>query len=210
MQLNETGDSPSTSFVMDNVSELLPSDSPTYKERRDIPAGVYNVQVMNVIGKEFYDKTNCFDDDTNNPHPNAIVKRLIPLEVMDGEYAGERALLSVYIQPDKAKCDPETYTKYMVKFNMGRETMAMLAHASGLSSITDLDDCAGKFLKATLENSKKPYKGKVYVNVKKLEPLGGTTEAKPVITPPRVEPMQAPVQPTSQEVEQELKKDIMF
>ena len=209
MQLNETGDSPSTSFVMDNVSELLPSDSPTYKERRDIPAGVYNVQVMNVIGKEYYDKTDCFDDDTNNPHPNAIVKRLIPLEVMDGEYAGERALLSVYIQPDKAKCDPKTYTKYMVKFNMGRETMAMLAHASGLSSITDLDDCAGKFLKATLVDGK-PYKGKVYVNVKKLEPLGGTTEAKPVITPPRVEPMQAPVQPTSQEVEQELKKDIMF
>lgn len=92
---------------------------------------------------------------------------------------------------------------------MGRETMAMLAHASGLSSITDLDDCAGKFLKATLVDGK-PYKGKVYVNVKKLEPLGGTTEAKPVITPPRVEPMQAPVQPTSQEVEQELKKDIMF
>jgi hypothetical protein len=209
MQLNETGDSPSTSFVMDNVSELLPSDSPTYKERRDIPAGVYNVQVINVIGKEYYDKTDCFDDDTNNPHPNAIVKRLIPLEVMDGEYAGERALLSVYIQPDKAKCDPKTYTKYMVKFNMGRETMAMLAHASGLSSITDLDDCAGKFLKATLVDGK-PYKGKVYVNVKKLEPLGGTTEAKPVITPPRVEPMQAPVQPTSQEVEQELKKDIMF
>jgi len=37
----QTGDFPSTSFIMDSVSDVLSSDT-TY-ERRDIPAGVYVV-----------------------------------------------------------------------------------------------------------------------------------------------------------------------
>ena len=206
------GDFLSTSFVMENVSELLPADSPTYKERRKIPAGVYNVQVMSVVEKEFYDKTDCFNRDQDSPHPNAIIKRLIPLEVMDGEYAGERYLYPVYQQPDKTKCDPAVYTKYMVKFNMGREKMAMLAHASGLSSVNDLNDCEGKFLKATFKD-KPPYKGKIYADVSKLEPFGNDTlEAKPIIplAPPVRTPERAPAQATTQEVEQEVTKDIMF
>ena len=84
-----TGDFPSTSFIMDNVSEVLKSDTPTY-ERRDIPAGVYEMQVCNVLPREYFDKPDCYDEDKNNPRPDAIAKRLIPLEVIDGEYANER------------------------------------------------------------------------------------------------------------------------
>ena len=154
----QTGDFPSTSFIMDNVSEVLNSDTPTY-ERRDIPAGVYAVQVCNVLPREYFDKKDCFDGDLDSPMPDAIVKRLIPLEIIDGAYANERTLISVYMRPDKEKyTDEDRYNTHMKKYKMGCERMAKLAQACGLDSVTDLDDCSGKFVKVTLTG--RVYNGK--------------------------------------------------
>ena len=202
-----TGDFPSTSFIMDNVSEVLKSDTPTY-ERRDIPAGVYEMQVCNVLPREYFDKPDCYDEDTNNPRPDAIVKRLIPLEVIDGEYANERFMLSVYIEPDEAKYSDDDegkkrYGTHRTKFRIGCESISKLAQACGLNSIADFDDCAGKFVRVTLTEKKG------WINLDKVEKYGIAKplqsfkqEPKPVLPPPEAA--------TMQEAEQEVEKDILF
>ncbi len=123
------GDFPSTSFVMDNVSEVLTNDTPSFRERKNIPAGVYTVQVCNVLPKEYFDKKDCFNGDSDSPMPDAIVKRLIPLEIIDGEYAEERTLISIYMKPDREKYeDLDRYNTHQKKYKMGCERMAKLAH----------------------------------------------------------------------------------
>ena len=202
------GDFPSTSFVMDNVSEVLTNDTPTYKERRDIPAGVYAVQVCDVLSKEYFDKKDCFNGDSDSPMPDAIAKRLIPLEIIDGEFATERTLISIYIQPDKEKYeDMDRYVTHMKKYKMGCERMAKLAQACGLESISDLNDCAGKFVKATLTG--REYNGKTYLDLKSAERYGVAKPLVPLVPPVRA-PERPPAQATTQEVEQEVTKDIMF
>tara|TARA_Y100000034_G_scaffold122252_1_gene167466 strand:+ start:302 stop:916 length:615 start_codon:yes stop_codon:yes gene_type:complete len=199
----EMGDIPSTSFIMDNVSEVLNSEATTY-ERRDIPAGVYSVQVCNVLPREYFDKKDCFGGDSDSPMPDAIIKRLIPLEIIEGEFASERTLISIYMEPDKEKYnDEERYKTHMKKYKMGCERIAKLAQACGLDSITDLDDCAGKFVRVTLTG--REYNGKTYLDMKSAEKYGA---AKPVLTPPKQET--APKAATTEEVEQEIKKDILF
>jgi len=199
----QTGDYPSTSFVMDNVSEVLNSDTPSY-DRRDIPAGVYAVQVCNVLPREYFDKKDCFNGDSDSPMPDAIVKRLIPLEIIDGEFANERTLISIYMRPDRDKySDEDRFNTHQKKYKMGCERLAKLAQACGLDSVTDLDDCAGKFVKVTLTG--REYNGKTYLDLKSAEKYG---IAKPVLVTPKQEP--APKQATEQAMEQEVKDDIPF
>ncbi len=196
----ETGDIPSTSFIMDNVSEVLNSEATTY-ERRDIPAGVYSVQVCNVLPREYFDKKDCFGGDSDSPMPDAIVKRLIPLEIIDGAYANERTLISVYMEPLKDLYkDEERYKTHMKKYKMGCERMAKLAQACGLDSITDLDDCAGKFVRVTLTG--REYNGKTYLDMKSAEKYGA---AKPVLTPPKKE-----AAPAEAATEQAVKDEMPF
>jgi len=199
----QTGDFPSTSFVMDNVSEVLNDDTSIRRERRDVPAGVYPVQVCNVYPREYFDKPDCFDEDPNRPMPDAIVKRLIPLEIIEGEYANERILLSVYIEPDEEKYSNDDkgrkrYGTHQAKFNMGRKRIAKLAKACGLDSVTDLDDCVGKFVEVTLK------KKDGWVNLETIEPYG---IAKPTASF-RQEPKPEPA--AEQATEQEVKDDIPF
>jgi len=196
----ETGDIPSTSFIMDNVSEVLNSEATTY-ERRDIPAGVYAVQVCNVLPREYFDKKDCFGGDSDSPMPDAIVKRLIPLEIIDGAYANERTLISVYMEPLKDLYkDEERYKTHMKKYKMGCERMAKLAQACGLDSITDLDDCAGKFVRVTLTG--REYNGKTYLDLKSAEKYG---IAKTVLTPPKKE-----AAPAEAATEQAVKDEMPF
>jgi len=196
----ETGDIPSTSFIMDNVSEVLNSEATTY-ERRDIPAGVYAVQVCNVLPREYFDKKDCFGGDSDSPMPDAIVKRLIPLEIIDGAYANERTLISVYMEPLKDLYkDEERYKTHMKKYKMGCERMAKLAQACGLDSITDLDDCAGKFVRVTLTG--REYNGKTYLDMKSAEKYGA---AKPVLAPPKKE-----AAPAEAATEQAVKDEMPF
>ena len=203
----QTGEFPSTSFVMDNVSEVLNNDTPSYQERRDIPAGVYAVQVCNVLPREYFDKKDCFNGDSDSPMPDAIVKRLIPLEIIDGAYANERTLISIYMKPEREKYNDEArYNTHQKKYKMGCERMAKLAQACGLDSVTDLDDCAGKFVKVTLTG--REYNGKTYLDMKSAEKYG--------ISKPTPEFKQAPVQAppeaaTIQESEEiTVEKDILF
>jgi len=205
----QTGEFPSTSFVMDDVSEVLNNDTPTNRERRQIPAGVYEMQVCNVLPREYYDKPDCFDDDTDNPMPDAIARRAIPLEVIDGEYANERFMLAVYMEPDEAKYSDDDvgkkrYGTHQTKYRMGCERIAKLAQACGLNSIADFDDCAGKFVKVTLTEKKG------WINLDKVEPYGIAKplqsfkqEPKPVLAPPEAATIQE-----SEEITVE--KDILF
>jgi len=196
----EMGDIPSTSFIMDNVSEVLNSEATTY-ERRDIPAGVYSVQVCNVLPREYFDKKDCFGGDSDSPMPDAIIKRLIPLEIIEGEFASERTLISVYMEPLKDLYkDEERYKTHMKKYKMGCERMAKLAQACGLDSITDLDDCAGKFVRVTLTG--REYNGKTYLDMKSAEKYGA---AKPVLAPPKKE-----AAPAEAATEQAVKDEMPF
>ena len=196
----EMGDIPSTSFIMDNVSEVLNSEATTY-ERRDIPAGVYSVQVCNVLPREYFDKKDCFGGDSDSPMPDAIIKRLIPLEIIEGEFASERTLISIYMEPDKEKYnDGERYKTHMKKYKMGCERIAKLAQACGLDSITDLDDCAGKFVRVTLTG--REYNGKTYLDMKSAEKYGA---AKPVLAPPKKE-----AAPAEAATEQAVKDEMPF
>ena len=207
----QAGEFPSTSFVMDNVSEVLNNDTPTYRERKDIPAGVYAVQVCNVLPREYFDKKDCFNGDSDSPMPDAIVKRLIPLEIIDGAYATERTLISIYMKPDRDKySDEDRFNTHQKKYKMGCERMAKLAQACGLDSVTDLDDCAGKFVKVTLTG--REYNGKTYLDMKSAEKYG---IAKPFPTmsmnaAPEPEPDPDPKPVAEQAVEQEVEKDILF
>ncbi len=203
------GDFPSTSFVMDNVSEVLTNDTPSFRERKNIPAGVYTVQVCNVLPKEYFDKKDCFNGDSDSPMPDAIVKRLIPLEIIDGEYAEERTLISIYMKPEREKYSDESrFDTHQKKYKMGCERMAKLAQACGLNSVTDLDDCAGKFVKVTLTG--REYNGKTYLDLKSAEQCGAAKpiaplrqEPTPVLTPPEAATIQE-----SEEITVE--KDILF
>ena len=198
----EMGDLPSNSFDINNVSDVLNSSAPTY-ERREIPAGVYPVQVCNVLPREYYDKKDCFDGDSDSPMPDAIIKRLIPLEIIDGAYANERTLISIYIKPEREKYnDEDRYNTHMKKYKMGCERMAKLAQACGLDSVTDLDDCAGKFVKVTLTG--REYNGKTYLDMKSAEKYG---IAKP-IAPLKQEPKPEPAVETA--TGEEVKHDILF
>ena len=198
----EMGDLPSNSFDINDVSDVLNSSAPTY-ERREIPAGVYPVQVCNVLPREYYDKKDCFDGDSDSPMPDAIIKRLIPLEIIDGAYANERTLISIYIKPEREKySDEDRYNTHMKKYKMGCERMAKLAQACGLNSVTDLDDCAGKFVKVTLTS--REYNGKNYLDMKSAEKYG---IAKPV-APLKQEPKPEPATETT--TEEEVKNDMLF
>jgi len=198
----EMGDLPSNSFDINNVSDVLNSSAPTY-ERREIPAGVYPVQVCNVLPREYYDKKDCFNGDSDSPMPDAIIKRLIPLEIIDGAYANERTLISIYIKPEREKYnDEDRYNTHMKKYKMGCERVAKLAQACGLDSVTDLDDCAGKFVKVTLTG--REYNGKTYLDMKSAEKYG---IAKP-IAPLKQEPKPEPAVETA--TEEEVKNDILF
>ena len=199
---------PSTSFVMDNVSEVLTNDTPSFQERREVPAGVYAVQVCNVLPREYYDKPDCYNKDPSTPMPDAIVKRWIPLDIIDGEYANERVWVGVYMKPEREKYNDESrYNTHMTKYKMGCERMAKLAQACGLDSVTDLDDCVGKFVKATFKGN--DYEGRTYLNLISAEKYGIAKplqsfkqEPKPVLVPPEAA--------TVQEAEQEVEKDILF
>ena len=200
---SEMGDFPSNSFDISNVSEVLNTNTPDYGERREIPAGVYSVQVCNVLPREYHDKKDCFNGDSDSPMPDAIIKRLIPLEIIDGAYANERTLISVYMKPDREKYnDEDRFNTHQKKYKMGCERMAKLAQACGLDSVTDLDDCAGKFVKVTLTG--REYNGKTYLDMKSAEKYG---IAKP-IAPLKQEPKPEPAADTT--TEEEVKNDILF
>ena len=209
----EMGDLPSNSFDINNVSDVLNSSTPTY-ERREIPAGVYPVQVCNVLPREYYDKKDCFDGDSDSPMPDAIIKRLIPLEIIDGAYANERTLISIYIKPDREKYnDEDRYNTHMKKYKMGCERMAKLAQACGLNSVTDLDDCAGKFVKVTLTS--REYNGKNYLDMKSAEKYGIakidlTPHPKQVAEQALAAADQAMAQEAETTTEEEVKNDILF
>lgn len=200
----QTGDFPSTSFVINDISEVLNNDTPTFKERRDVPAGVYPVQVCNVLPREYYDKPDCFNENQDSPMPDAIVKRWIPLEIIDGEYANERLWVAVYMEPEREKyTDEDRYNTHRAKYKMGCERIAKLGRACGLNSIADFDDCAGKFVEVTFTGKK--YKGKTYLNLVSAEKYGIAKPTAPFRQEPRPEPV------TEQEAEQiTVEKDILF
>ena len=203
------GDFPSNSFIISDVSEVL-SNNNTPTERRKIPAGVYSMQVCNVLPREYYDKPDCYNEDTDNPRPDAIAKRLIPLEAIDGKYANERHMLAVYMEPDEAKYSDddegkERYGKHRTKYRIGCENISKLAQACGLNSIADFDDCAGKFVKVTLTEKKG------WINLDTVEKYGIAKpiaplrqEPKPVLEPPKPEPA------AEVAAEEEAKNDLMF
>jgi hypothetical protein len=85
---------------------------------------------------------------------------------------------------------------------MGCERLAKLAQACGLNSVTDLDDCVGKFVEVTFKGN--DYGGKTYLNLVSAKKYG---IAKP-IAPFKQEPKPEPA--TVQETEQEVKDDIPF
>ena len=203
MPVTVEGDFPSNSFDISNVSEVLNSNTPDYGERREIPAGIYSVQVCNVLPREYHDKKDCFNGDSDSPMPDAIIKRLIPLEIINGAYANERTLISIYMKPDMEKYDDkDRFNTHQKKYKMGCERMAKLAQACGLDSVTNLDDCAGKFVKVTLTG--REYNGKTYLDLKSAEKYG---IAKP-IAPLRQEPKPEPAAETA--TEEEVKNDILF
>ena len=159
----------STAFAVPNIDEILNEDSQESREYIDVPAGTWNVQICDVYDKDYYDKTDrAGGTKEGEPFPNAIVKKLIPLEVLDeGKYVGQRTLISVYMPPQ----DPSNKT-HASKYNMGKMRMSMLAKACGLSTIDDLNDCSGKFVKVTLED-----KGG-FLNLVGAEPFGESMAKK--------------------------------
>ena len=158
-----------TAYAVGSVDEVLSEKSQNSFERIDVPAGTWNMQICDVIGKDFYDKTDrAGGTKEGDPLPNAIRKKLIPLEVLDeGKYVGQRTLISVYMPPQ----DPSNKT-HASKYNMGKMRMSMLAKACGLSTIDDLNDCSGKFVKVTLED-----KGG-FLNLVGAEPFGESMAKK--------------------------------
>ena len=167
----------STAFAVSNIDDILNEGSQESREFLDVPAGTWNVQICDIFDKDFYDKTDRVGGtQEGEPLPNAIVKKLIPLEVLDeGKYVGQRHLISVYL-PRSMKyletLDSDTQQRVKAKFNMGNKRMCMLAKACGLSAFDDLNDCSGKFIKITLVQ-----KGK-YLNLEKAEPFGESMAKK--------------------------------
>lgn len=168
-----------TAYAVGNVNEVLEEDFNNF-ERKEVPEGVWNVQVQDVIEKDFYDKTDRVGGTKEgDPLPNAIIKKLIPLEVIDeGEFVAQRTLISVYMPPP----DPSNGT-HTSKYNMGKKRMSMLAKACGLDTITDLNDCSGKFVRITLKERDG------YLNLVKAEPFGVTKPERAKLEPtPKAEP----------------------
>ena len=181
-----------TAYAVGNVNEVL--DDFNNFERKEVPAGVWNVQVQDVIEKDFYDKTDRVGGTKEgDPLPNAIIKKLIPLEVIDeGEFVAQRTLISVYMPPQ----DPNNGT-HTSKYNMGKKRMSMLAKACGLDTVTDLNDCSGKFVKITLKEKDG------FLNLVKAEPFGMTKPKETKLEPtPKAEPKDGS--------EQTIKDDIPF
>ena len=158
-----------TAYAVGNVDEVLSKESQNNFERIDVPAGTWNMQICDVIEKDFYDKTDRVGGTKEgDPLPNAIIKKLIPLEVLDeGKYVGQRTLISVYMPPQ----DPNNDT-HKAKYNMGKKRMSMLAKACGLSTIDDLNDCSGKFVKVTLQEKDG------FLNLVGAEPFGESMAKK--------------------------------
>jgi len=107
------------------------------------------------------------------------------------------------MRPDKEKYNDESrYDTHMKKYKMGCERMAKLAQACGLDSVTDLDDCAGKFVKVTLTG--REYNGKTYLDMKSAEKYG--------IAKPTPEFKQAPPEAATIQESEEItvEKDILF
>ena len=93
------------------------------------------------------------------------MKKLIPLEVIDeGEFMSQRTLISVYLPPTDDGNDT-----HKAKYNMGKQRISMLAKACGLDSVTDLNDCAGKFVRITLKEKDG------FMNMIKAEPYSAIT-----------------------------------
>ena len=135
-----------TAYAVGNGDEALKESSTS--ERKNVPEGVWNVQVIDALPNDYYDKTDKVGGvKEGDPLPNAIIKKLIPLEVIDeGEFATQRTLISVYLPPTDEGNDT-----HKAKYNMGKQRISMLAKACGLDSVSDLNDCAGKFVRITLK-----------------------------------------------------------
>ena len=167
----------STAFAVPNIDEILNEDSQESREYIDVPAGTWNVQICDVYDKDYYDKTDrAGGTKEGEPFPNAIVRKLIPLEVLDeGKYVGQRIPVHVYLPPSTKyleTLDEDTQKRVFAKFNMGRKRLGMLFKACGLNTIDDLNDCSGKFVKGTLKQ-----KGQ-YLNLDKAEPFGESMAKK--------------------------------
>ena len=159
----------STAYAVGNVDEFLNESSA--QERKNVPEGVWNVQVIEALDNDYYDKTDKVGGvKEGEPLPNALVKKLIPLEVIDeGEFVSQRTLISVYMPPTDENNDT-----HKAKYNMGKQRISMLAKACGLDSVTDLNDCAGKFVRITLKE-----KGG-FLNLVKAEPYSAITPKEEV------------------------------
>ena len=146
-------------FSIDNVEETMNEiiESP---ESKKVPPGTWRVQVLELRSKEFYDDTDEY---------RTQVKRLIPLEVIDeGEYNGSWIWCSIYMPPEN-----DDDWKQMYKYKTGRKRLALLAHACGQKSITDLNQMQGKLLKVTLAKGEKS----TYVDITAAAPVSGTPPA---------------------------------
>ena len=185
-----------TAYAVGSVDEVLSEESQNSFERKDIPEGIYNMQICDVIEKDFYDKTDrAGGTKEGDPLPNAIIKKLIPLEVLDeGEYVAQRKLISVYMPPQ----DLENKT-HRAKYNMGKRRMSMLAKACGLDTVEDLNDCSGKFVKVTFKQDE----DSDFVNLVGAEPFGLTLKKEPKSEP-------TPEEKPKEVSEQTIKDDIPF
>ena len=188
----ETSD---TAFVVENVDEVLSSIKPQEKKYVQLTPGIYNCVVKEVSPNKHYDKTDRVGGEKHgDPLPNAIVRRAIPLEVIEGEFAGEWIWLSVYMQPT----DPNNQT-HKTKFRMGQENMAMLAKACGISKVDNLNDCCDKFIKVTMVERNG------WLNIKDIEPYSAIApkESKP-------EPKVSATSSAKEEAEVNIEDDIPF
>ena len=158
-----------TAYSVSNIDEALKESSTS--ERKNVPEGVWNVQVIEALENDFYDNTDRVGGvKTGEPLPKAIVKKLIPLEVIDeGEFVAQRTLISVYMPPTDENNDT-----HKAKYNMGKQRISMLAKACGLDSVTDLNDCAGKFVRITLKEKDG------FLNMDKAEPYSAITPKEEV------------------------------
>ena len=144
---------PNNSFSIDDTQ--IASESSDYGERKEVPEGTWNAQVVEVLQKEYFDNA-----DENREQ----IKRLIPLEVVDeGEYQGSWIFCAVYAPPGD-----ESNKSQMVKYQMGKQRLAKIAHACGLTSISDLNESAGKYVTVTLTRSKN---GK-WIDITEVVPFG--------------------------------------
>ena len=186
----ETND---TAFVVEDINEVLRNMKPQEKKKVQLTPGTYNCLVKEVSPNKHYDKTDRVGEEKHgDPKPNAIVRRAIPLEVVEGEFAGEWIWLSVYMKPT----DPNNQT-HKTKFRMGQENISMLASACGISKVDDLNDCCDKLIKVTMVERDG------WLNIKDIEPY------RPSL-PEQSKPEPKVSEPSSAKEEAEVKDDIPF